>query len=467
MVPPVEGDVSVSSVLNDNPLEASPTDDKGILSATKGVVFSDRNDKRFVRIGDIEVPQRIATRQEMVPRPLFHENAVQLEVLREMMASYASGVRAMLLIGNQGVGKNKLVDRLLQVLNAEREYVQLHRDSTVQSLTVVPNLIDGKIFYEDSPLVRAAKQGTVLVMDEVDKAPVEVVSLLKMLVQDGELLLPDGRRLLDSARCPTNWRRDDNTIPIHPDFRLIALANRPGFPFHGNNFFRECGDAFTTHVVDNLDVASEIELLRAYGPDVPIETLTKLTLSFQDLRLAHASGKLNYPFSAREAVAVVKHLQAFPQDGVAAALEDFLGFEGALPKSRRILAEIFNNRGIPVSKEVGVGATMLSARVELASPYLYVGRPSTMSVSAGNWESAKSHSFLSSEARNIKFAPWKVIRTNISSYNMKSDRLEVFRCPNLYFAYDNQYLMLFILLCVAREWVASNLRARAVEVMRF
>jgi hypothetical protein len=427
MVPSVSGDLPASSVLHENPLEASLVNDKELQGVTTGVIFSERNGKHYVKIGDIEVLRRGSTRHEMVPRPLFHENAVQLEVLREMMASYASGVRAMLLIGNQGVGKNKLVDRLLQVLNAEREYVQLHRDSTVQSLTVVPNLIDGKIFYEDSPMVRAAKQGTVLVMDEVDKAPVEVVSFLKMLVQDGELLLPDGRRLVDSARCPSNGRHDENTIPIHPDFRLIALANRPGFPFHGNNFFRECGDAFTTHVVDNLDVASEIELLRAYGPDVPLETLTKLTLSFQDLRLAHASGKLNYPFSAREAVAVVKHLQAFPQDGVAAALEDFLGFEGALPKSRRLLAEIFNNRGIPVSGEIGLGASMLSARVELASPYVYVGDPLISLVSAGAWESSKSHSFVSSEARSIKFAPWKVIHTNISSYSMKSDRLEVFR----------------------------------------
>ena len=43
----------------------------------------------------------------------------------------------MLLIGNQGTGKNKLVDRLLQQLRAEREYVQLNRDTTVASLTPV------------------------------------------------------------------------------------------------------------------------------------------------------------------------------------------------------------------------------------------------------------------------------------------------------------------------------------------
>ncbi len=44
----------------------------------------------------------------------------------------------------KGVGKNKLVDRLLQLLRAEREYVQLHRDTTVQALTLLPKLEDGK-----------------------------------------------------------------------------------------------------------------------------------------------------------------------------------------------------------------------------------------------------------------------------------------------------------------------------------
>jgi hypothetical protein len=51
-----------------------------------------------------------------------------------------------------------------------REYVQLHRDSTVQSLTVVPVLTDGVIRWEDSPLVKAAQNGHVLVMDEVRSA---------------------------------------------------------------------------------------------------------------------------------------------------------------------------------------------------------------------------------------------------------------------------------------------------------
>jgi hypothetical protein len=40
----------------------------------------------------------------------------------------------------------------------------------------------GVVVWEDSALVRAAREGRVLVVDEADKAPVEVVSVLKVHV---------------------------------------------------------------------------------------------------------------------------------------------------------------------------------------------------------------------------------------------------------------------------------------------
>lgn len=60
----------------------------------------------------------------------------------------------LLLVGNQGVGKNKIADRLLQLMNRPREYIQLHRDTTVQTLTLQPTVRDGIVIYEDSPLVK-------------------------------------------------------------------------------------------------------------------------------------------------------------------------------------------------------------------------------------------------------------------------------------------------------------------------
>lgn len=72
---------------------------------------------------------------------------------------------------------------MLHLLNRPREYIQLHRDTTVQTLTLSPTVRDGVIVYEDSPLVKAVKSGHVLVVDEADKAPTHVTCILKTLVE--------------------------------------------------------------------------------------------------------------------------------------------------------------------------------------------------------------------------------------------------------------------------------------------
>ena len=113
--------------------------------------------------------------------------------------------------------------------------------------------------WKDSPLVRAVTNGRVLVVDEADKAPVEVISVLKGLVEDGELLLSDGRRISKHNDGP-------GFIPIHDNFSIWVLANRPGFPFLGNDFFREIGDCFSTTVISNPDIESEVKLLTSFAP---------------------------------------------------------------------------------------------------------------------------------------------------------------------------------------------------------
>ena len=46
--------------------------------------------------------------------------------MEDMVKDFTLGEH-LLLVGNQGVGKNKIIDRFLQLLNRPREYIQLHR----------------------------------------------------------------------------------------------------------------------------------------------------------------------------------------------------------------------------------------------------------------------------------------------------------------------------------------------------
>ncbi|KAG6609485.1 von Willebrand factor A domain-containing protein 8 [Phytophthora cinnamomi] len=201
--------------------------------------------------------------------------------MQAMLQDVVAGQKHMLLIGNQGVGKNKLADRLLQLLQQEREYIQLHRDG-------------------------------------------------------------NGKRLIDPAKVTIEeWHDEENIVELHPNFRMWVLANRPGFPFLGNNFFREIGDIFASHAIDNPDEESELSLLTAYAPSVPVDILRRLCRAFAELRELVENGTITYPYSTREAVAVAKHLQRFPNDGVASALENVLAFDAYDRNMRTQLSEIF------------------------------------------------------------------------------------------------------------------------------
>ncbi len=182
-----------------------------------------------------------------IPDTLFFENKLHTIILNNLIRDFELGEH-LLLIGNQGTGKNKLTDKFLMLTNKPREYIQLHRDTTVHSLTVQPVIKSGKIHYEDSPLVKAVKNGHIIVIDEADKAPLHVTCILKSLIESGEMTLSDGRRIVSSS-YEIKQTESDNLIKMHKDFRIIILANRPGFPFLGNDFFAILGDLLSCHPI--------------------------------------------------------------------------------------------------------------------------------------------------------------------------------------------------------------------------
>ncbi|XP_074047842.1 von Willebrand factor A domain-containing protein 8 [Macrotis lagotis] len=313
-----------------------------------------------LKIGDISIPVHNTNEKMKVPDVLFYENFQHMILMEDMLKDFLLGEH-LLLVGNQGVGKNKIVDRFLHLLNRPREYIQLHRDTTVQTLTLQPSVKDGHIVYEDSPLVKAVKMGYILVVDEADKAPTNVTCILKTLVENGEMILADGRRIVASA---ANVNGRENVIVIHPDFRMIVLANRPGFPFLGNDFFGTLGDIFSCHAVDNPKPQSELEMLRQYGPSVPEPILEKLVAAFGELRHLADQGIINYPYSTREVVNIVKHLQKFPTEGLASVVRNVFDFDSYNSDMREILINTLHKYGIPI----GAKPTSVQLAKELPLP---------------------------------------------------------------------------------------------------
>uniref|UniRef100_A0A4W4EPU4 von Willebrand factor A domain-containing protein 8 n=1 Tax=Electrophorus electricus TaxID=8005 RepID=A0A4W4EPU4_ELEEL len=314
----------------------------------------------ILTLGRISAPVYSPEEKTKVPDVLFYDNAQHMMVMEDMLKDFLLGEH-LLLVGNQGVGKNKIVDRFLHLMNRPREYLQLHRDTTVQTLTLQPSVRDGIIVYEDSPLVRAVKQGHVLVVDEADKAPTNVTCILKTLVESGEMVLADGRRIVSD---PLDAVERPGVIAMHPDFRMIVLANRPGFPFLGNNFFGALGDIFSCHAVDNPKPQAEFSMLKRYGPDVPDVVLQKLVAAFGELRTMADQGTISYPYSTREVVNIVKHLQKFPEEGLANVVGNVFDFDSYNKDTREVLVTALHKHGIPI----GAKPTSVHLAKELPLP---------------------------------------------------------------------------------------------------
>ena len=186
-----------------------------------------------------------------------------------------------------------------------------------------------------------------MIVDEVDKASIEVLFILKALAEKQNLYLGDGRRIISKANSIEN----ENDIIIHDNFRLVLLANPGVYPFHGNEFFKHCGDSFLPFVLDELDLGSEVALLKSFGPNVDVKTIADIALTFYDLRNEYSNGSISYPFSTRESVSIIKHLESYKTDGISSAIENVISFDSMTPSLKNLILSKFKDRGIPISKE--------------------------------------------------------------------------------------------------------------------
>jgi hypothetical protein len=111
-----------------------------------------------------------------------------------------------------------------------------------------------------------------------------------------------------------------------------------------------CGDVFAPVAVDNPDRASELELCSKYGPSVDSKILANLVDSFAELRHMVEEGKLTYPFSTRELVSVVTHLEKYPDDGVITVLDNVFAFDAYDTTLRDVISDVFRKNDIPMPK---------------------------------------------------------------------------------------------------------------------
>ncbi|MEQ2162369.1 hypothetical protein GOODEAATRI_019010, partial [Goodea atripinnis] len=124
------------------------------------------------------------------------------QLLAEMMQSHM--VKDLCLIGAKGCGKSVIAREFAEMLGYSIEPVMLYQDMTARDLLqqryTLPN---GDTAWRPSPLVIAAMEGKLLILDGIHRVNLGTLAVLSRLLHDRELDLYDGTRLLQWDRYQT------------------------------------------------------------------------------------------------------------------------------------------------------------------------------------------------------------------------------------------------------------------------
>lgn len=139
-----------------------------------------------------------------------------------------------LLVGPPGTGKSTTAARLLKDITGHAHRITMTEGTGIEDLIGMYQLKDGETIWCDGPAVKAMKEGTGLIIDEVDKHSAEVGSLFYALLDDEpQVTLPTGEHVIADDKykvlCTSNANISalPEAIIDRMEFVLLAMAPHP------------------------------------------------------------------------------------------------------------------------------------------------------------------------------------------------------------------------------------------------
>lgn len=131
----------------------------------------------------------------------------------------------------------------------------------------------GDTVWKDSPLVTAALQGKLAVLDGIHRVHPSTLAVIYRLVQNRELQLHDGKRLMGTDRYDAmkeklkksdEEMKSSGILKIHPSFRIVGLAEPPFLNSSAGQWLNsELLSLFLFHEMRPLDKTEEIHIIRS------------------------------------------------------------------------------------------------------------------------------------------------------------------------------------------------------------
>jgi cobaltochelatase CobS len=227
------------------------------------------------------------------------------ELLNDMRAFWITGDRACQLIGHFGTGKSSFVEQFHNRLNLPLYVVNCHPRMEAGDLIgkFYPDA-SGALQFIDGPLVRAAREGQSILLDEYNLLDPGEATGLNALLEGRAVFLPETGA----------W------VKPQPGFRIFATVNPKALGYAGRNTQDVANDdRFCYMNVDYMPEAAEVDLLRNVlmtSGMKDISVATKFAKQFREVAdavrkvfmgVSDESGALDITLSTRSLVRWAKY----------------------------------------------------------------------------------------------------------------------------------------------------------------
>lgn len=232
------------------------------------------------------------------PKRGYYETAKLRSIISGMIQDHAAG-SDLCVLGAKGSGKSDLVRSFAYRLGYPTELFSLYKDMTARDL-LQRRATDsnGDTRWEDSPLIHAARHGHLAILDGVHRLGSDSLGVLQRLIQDREIDLADGTKLLPKIKYDTIMKEmttaeefvEGSTkysapriLPIHPSFRIIAIAEADPFILRSGAAIpgkvstsawlnSESMAMFSFHLLPELNREECKEIVNHLFPNLPAKT---------------------------------------------------------------------------------------------------------------------------------------------------------------------------------------------------
>jgi hypothetical protein len=250
-----------------------------------------------LRIGSVSHP--LGPGGPYVPDTVIEEvqqNLADLEwILKDMVLK-----ENILLIGEAGVGKNKLESYLAHLLRSNLLVIGMSGETRVSDLLTYRSFgeeEEGRTGDTHTLGLRAltdTEQQWIIVLDEANKAHPGVLVSFNDLLQDRLVRLPGGREASVQATICVN---------INP--------NRP--PYEVNDFSFEFMDRFSIHTIVHLPADQAVEVLTKKYPDADLDFVRDVVNGYYALHPVYSAGILFEPVTMRNEEAAIERGLQYPE----------------------------------------------------------------------------------------------------------------------------------------------------------